>query len=47
MLASSKLNSIEKTISKALIDNETSHKNFTKTINGERNYCDPKESIGE
>ena len=33
MLAGSKLNSIEKIISKALIDNQISHKDFEAIIN--------------
>ena len=37
MLARSKLNSIESTISKALLDNEISHEDFTTIINEERN----------
>ena len=40
MLARSKLNSIESKISKALIDNEISHKNFMAILNEEK-----KESI--
>ena len=39
MLARSKLNSIESTISKVLLDNEISHEDFTTIINEERNYC--------
>ena len=38
MLARSQLNSIESAISKALIDNEISHEDFTTIINEERNY---------
>ena len=38
MLARNKLNSIENTISKVLIDNGLSHKDFTTTINEKRNY---------
>ena len=45
MLARSKLNSIESTISKVLIDNEISHEDFTAVINEERNYHELKESI--
>ena len=45
MLDRSKLNSIESTISKALIDNEITHENFTTIINEESNYCELKESI--
>ena len=37
MLASSKLNSIEIKISKALIDNEISHEDFETIINEEKN----------
>ena len=36
MLARSKLNSIESTISRALIDNEISHKDFTTFIDEDR-----------
>ena len=45
MLARSELNSIESTISKALIDKETSHEYFTTIINEERNYRELKKSI--
>ena len=45
MLARSKLNSIESTISKVLLDNEISHEDFTTIINEERNYCKLKENI--
>ena len=45
MLAKSKLNSIETIIFKALIDNETSHEEFTAIINEERNYHKLKENI--
>ena len=38
MLARNKLNSIENTISKVLIDNGLSHKDLTTTINEKRNY---------
>ena len=38
MLARNKLNSIENTICKVLIDNGLSHKDFTTTINEKRNY---------
>ena len=38
MLARSKLNSIEKKISEALINNQISHKEFITIINEERNY---------
>ena len=37
MLAKSKLNSIESTISEALITNEISHEDFMTIINGENN----------
>ena len=36
MLARNKLNSIESKISKALINNETSHEDFTAIINEEK-----------
>ena len=45
MLARSKLNSIESKISKALIDNETSHENFETIINEEERYRELKVSI--
>ena len=45
MLARSKLNSIESTISKALIDNEISHEDFQTIINEEKKYRELKESI--
>ena len=45
MLARSKLNSIEKKISEALINNQISHKEFITIINEERNYRELKESI--
>ena len=45
MLAKSKLNSIENTISKALIDNEISHEKSTTIIKDERNYPELKENI--
>ena len=45
MMARSKLNSIERTISKTLIDNEVSHEYFTAIINEERNYHELIESI--
>ena len=45
MLAISKLNSIERKILEALINNEISHEDFTKIINEEKNYCELKESI--
>ena len=37
MLARSKLNSIERKISKALMDNEISHRDFETMINEEKN----------
>ena len=43
MLASSKLNSIEIKISKALIDNEISHEDFETIINDEKKYWELKE----
>ena len=45
MMARSKLNSIERTISKTLIDDEVSHEYFTAIINEERNYHELIESI--
>ena len=45
MLARSKLNSIESKISKALINNQISHKGFIIIINEEGNYRKLKESI--
>ena len=45
MLAREKINSTEGTISKALTDNEISHKSFSAIINEERNFCKSKESI--
>ena len=45
MLARSKLNSIEGKISKALINNQISHKDVITIINEEKNYRDLKESI--
>ena len=42
MLASSKLNSIESKISKALINNETSHEDFMTIVNEEGNYRELK-----
>ena len=38
MLARSKLNSIERKISQALMDNEISHENFETIINEEKKY---------
>ena len=45
MLARSKLNSIEKAVSEALINNYISHEGFTTIINEERKYSPLKESI--
>ena len=45
MLARSKLNSIESKISEALINNDSSHKDFMTFINVERNYRELKERI--
>ena len=45
MLARSKLNSIESKISRALINNQISHKDFITIINKERNYRELKESV--
>ena len=45
MLAINKLNSIESKISETLINNETSHKDFTAIINEEKNYRELEESI--
>ena len=45
MLARSKSNSIESEISKALIDNETSHEDFETIINEGKKYRELKESI--
>ena len=45
MLARSKLDSIESKISKGLINNQISHKDFMTIINEERNYRELKESI--
>ena len=45
MLARSKLNSIERKISGALINNQISHEDFMTIINEERNYRETKESI--
>ena len=45
MLARSRLNSIESTISEALIDNEISYVDFKTIINEDRNYRELKESI--
>ena len=45
MLATSKLNSIENKISKALMDNEISHEDFETIINEEKIHRELKESI--
>ena len=45
MPARSKLNSRENRISKALIDNKTSHEDLTIIINEERKYLKFKENI--
>ena len=45
MLARSKLNSIERKTSKALMDNEISHEDFETIINEEKKYQELKESI--
>ena len=45
MLASSKLNSIEIKISKALIDNEISHEDFETIINEEKNMENWKKAL--
>ena len=45
VLARTKLNSIESKISKALINNENSHKGFLLIINEEKDYRELKESI--
>ena len=45
MLARSKLNSIEKKVSEALINSEISHKDFMVIINEEKNYRELKDSI--
>ena len=42
MLARSKLNSIEDTISEALINNQISHEDFITIINEEKNYRELK-----
>ena len=44
-MARSTLNRIEKIISKALIDSDISHKEFTLVINEEQNYFGLKESM--
>ena len=45
MLARSKFDIIELTISKELIDNEISHEEFTTIINEERNYSELKKVL--
>ena len=45
MLARIKLNIIESKISKALMNNEISHENFTTILNEENKYRELKESI--
>ena len=45
MLARSKLNSIEREISKALMENEISYEDFQTIINEEKKYRELKESI--
>ena len=45
MLARNKLNSIEKKISEALINNENSHEDFVSILNEEKKYLELKESI--
>ena len=45
MLARSKSNNIENKISKALMDNKISHKDFETIINEEKKYRELKESI--
>ena len=45
MLARSKLNSVERKISEALINNQIIHDDFITIINEERNSRDVKESI--
>ena len=45
MIARSRLNSIESTISEALIDNEISYVDFKTIINEDRNYRELKESV--
>lgn len=44
LLANKKLKSIENIISKALIDNEINHDDFTIIMNGEKKYRKLKES---
>ena len=45
MLARAKLNSIEKKVSEALINNDISHEDFTTIINKEKNCPKLKKSI--
>ena len=45
MLARSKLNSIERKISEALINNKISHEDFMTILNEEKKYRELKESI--
>ena len=45
MLARSKLKSIERKISKALINNDISHEDFMTILNQEKKYWELKESI--
>ena len=45
MLARSKFDIIELTISTELIDNEISHEEFTTIINEERNYSELKKVL--
>ena len=45
MIARSKLNSIERKLSEALINNEISNEDFRTIIKEERNYGELKESI--
>ena len=45
MLARNKLNSMERKISEALINNEISHEDFMVIINEEKTYLELKESI--
>ena len=40
-----KLNSLESTISKALVNNQINHQDFLTIINEERNYRELKESV--
>ena len=45
MLARSKLNSIESTISEALINNEISHEDFETIITEEKSYRELKKAL--